>query len=113
MENANQSLPPESPKSFLNRNIREFKTLLESLNLATSPLEREPSCLEGDVGFFELFMKYEIGDVRKEEIEEEEEEVEELGVEYFDKFLTRNELAYHKYLLRDPIHLSLGDAQPS
>ncbi|GJT93777.1 hypothetical protein Tco_1082622 [Tanacetum coccineum] len=67
-------------------------------------VDREPSCLEGEVGFVEVFKEYEIGDVREEELEEEEEvvEVEELGVEYFDKFPTRNELAYHKYLLRDP-----------
>ncbi|GJT14722.1 hypothetical protein Tco_0873428 [Tanacetum coccineum] len=37
------------------------------------------------------------------EIEEEEEVVEvEEGVEYFDKFPTKDELAYHKYLLHDP-----------
>ncbi|GKE11659.1 hypothetical protein Tco_1415210, partial [Tanacetum coccineum] len=72
--------------------------------LAAPPLDREPSCLEGEVGFVELFKEYEIGDVREEEIEEEEEvvEVEELGVEYFDKFPTKDELAYHKYLFHDP-----------
>ncbi|GJV89070.1 hypothetical protein Tco_1533008 [Tanacetum coccineum] len=56
-----------------------------------------------DVGFVELFKEYEIGDVSEEEIEVEKvEEVKELDVEYFDKFPTRDELAYHKYLLRDP-----------
>ncbi|GKC52631.1 hypothetical protein Tco_1075376 [Tanacetum coccineum] len=36
----------------------------------------------------------------KEEIEEDDDvvEVEELGFDYFDKFPTRNELAYHKYI---------------
>ncbi|GJW19854.1 hypothetical protein Tco_0027290 [Tanacetum coccineum] len=55
-------------------------------------------------GFVEFFKEYKVGDFSEEEIEDEEEvvEVEELGVEYFDKFLTRDELAYHKYLLRDP-----------
>nr|GFC20409.1 hypothetical protein [Tanacetum cinerariifolium] len=41
----------------------------------------------------------------KAEIEEEDEEaveVEELGVEYFDKFPNIYELAYYKYLLHDP-----------
>ncbi|GKB33126.1 hypothetical protein Tco_0872527 [Tanacetum coccineum] len=91
-----------------------YNTLLESLNLTAPPLQRDPSCLEGDVRFVELF-EYEIGDFSEEEIEEEEDvvEVEELGLEYFNKFLTRNELAYHKYLLYDPIHLALGDAQSS
>ncbi|GJX42748.1 hypothetical protein Tco_0257738 [Tanacetum coccineum] len=44
---------------------------------------------------------YEFGDFSKEEIEEDDDvvEVEELGFEYFDKFPTRNELAYHKYIM--------------
>ncbi|GJT38829.1 hypothetical protein Tco_0938694 [Tanacetum coccineum] len=74
------------------------------MNLVAPPIERELSCLEGDVGFVELFKEYEIGDVREEVVKEEEgvEGVEELGVEYFDKFPNRDELAYHKYLLRYP-----------
>ncbi|GKE65079.1 hypothetical protein Tco_1519240, partial [Tanacetum coccineum] len=86
-----------------NRKVRESHTFLESLNLAAPPLEREHSCLEGDVGFVELFKEYEIGEVNKEEIEKEDVVgVEEIGVEYFDKFPTKYELAYHKYLLCDP-----------
>nr|GEV11740.1 hypothetical protein [Tanacetum cinerariifolium] len=69
MENANPPSPPESPNSFLNRKIQEFYTLLESVNLDNPPLEREPSCLEGDIGFVELFKEYEIEDVSEEEIE--------------------------------------------
>ncbi|GJW09432.1 hypothetical protein Tco_1575259 [Tanacetum coccineum] len=85
--------------------IREINTLLESLNLTAPPLKRDPSYLERDVGFVKLFKEYEIRDFSMEEIEEEEDvvEVEGLGVEYHDKFPTRNELAYHKYLLCDPI----------
>ncbi|GJX34777.1 hypothetical protein Tco_0246334 [Tanacetum coccineum] len=80
-KNANPTSPPESPNSFLNRKVREFNTLLESLNLAAPPLEREHSCLERYVGFVKLFKEFEIRDVRDEEIEEEEVvvEVEELG----------------------------------
>nr|GEU55333.1 hypothetical protein [Tanacetum cinerariifolium] len=70
MENANPSSPPNS---FKNRKIREINTLLESLNLTASPLERDPSCLEGDVGFVELFKEYEIGNFSEEEIVEVEE----------------------------------------
>ncbi|GJS02501.1 hypothetical protein Tco_0319009 [Tanacetum coccineum] len=90
MENVNPPSPPESPNSFMNKKVREFNTLLESMNLAAPPLEKKPSCLE-DVGSVKLFKEYEIRDVREEEIEEEEEVVEvvEVGVEYFDKFLTR------------------------
>ncbi|GKG29871.1 hypothetical protein Tco_0419769, partial [Tanacetum coccineum] len=74
MENANPPSPPESPNSFINRKVREFNTLLESLNLVAPPLDREPSCLEGEIGFVELFKEYEIVDVRvkyEEEIKEE------------------------------------------
>ncbi|GJU39610.1 putative reverse transcriptase domain-containing protein [Tanacetum coccineum] len=104
IKNVNPSSAPESPNSFMNRKVRDFNTLLKSLNLTALPLKREPSCLDGDVGFIELFKECEIGDIREEKIEEEEEvvEVEELGVEYFDKFSIIDELAYHKYLLYDP-----------
>ncbi|GKA74520.1 hypothetical protein Tco_0780822 [Tanacetum coccineum] len=82
----------ESPNIFRIRKIREIDTLLESLNLTASPLKKDPSCLKGDVGFVKLFKTYEIGDVSEEELEEEEVvEVDELGVEYFDKFPTRDE----------------------
>ncbi|GJV80454.1 hypothetical protein Tco_1516324 [Tanacetum coccineum] len=80
------------------------------LDLVDPPLEREHSCLEGYVGFVELFKEYEVGDVSEEEIEEEEvigekeeiEGVEELGVEYFDKFSTRDELSYQPFYTRCP-----------
>ncbi|GKD54203.1 hypothetical protein Tco_1287590, partial [Tanacetum coccineum] len=77
MENVNPSSPPESPNLFMNRKVREFNTLLESLNLDAPPLDREPSCLKGEVGFVVLFKEYETGDVKEEEIKEEEEVVEE------------------------------------
>ncbi|GKC39388.1 hypothetical protein Tco_1051772 [Tanacetum coccineum] len=96
MENANPSSPPESPNSFRNRKIHEITILLEFLNATAPPLKRDSSYLEGDVGFVELFKEYEIGYFSEEEIEEEVVEVEELGVEYFDKYPTRDELAYHK-----------------
>ncbi|GJS13152.1 hypothetical protein Tco_0407624 [Tanacetum coccineum] len=87
MENVN----PSSPTSPISRRVQELNKLLE-------PRE---------VGLVELFKEYEIGDVgeeKVEELEEEEEEmeVEELGIEYFDKFPTKDELAYHKYLLHNP-----------
>ncbi|GJV20010.1 putative reverse transcriptase domain-containing protein [Tanacetum coccineum] len=57
-----------------------------------------------DVGFVEFFKEYEIGNIREEEIEEEEEvvKVEELGIEYFDKFSTRDELSYQPFYTRCP-----------
>ncbi|GJX00109.1 hypothetical protein Tco_0184022 [Tanacetum coccineum] len=58
---------------------------------------------DGDIMFVELIKKYD--DSSEEELEEDENVVtgEELGVEYFDKFPTRSELAYHKYLMCAPI----------
>ncbi|GJU98142.1 hypothetical protein Tco_1327413 [Tanacetum coccineum] len=89
MENVNPSSPPESPTLPISRRVQELNKLLEP------------------IGLVELFKEYEIGDVREEKVEEleeeeEEVEVEELGVEYFDKFPTKDELAYHKYLLHNP-----------
>ncbi|GJY99556.1 hypothetical protein Tco_0516986, partial [Tanacetum coccineum] len=65
--------------------IREVNTLLESSNSFRNRKIRED---------------YEIGDFSEEEIEEEEDvvEVEELGVEYFDKYPTRDEPSYDKQL---------------
>ncbi|GJS66266.1 hypothetical protein Tco_0680830 [Tanacetum coccineum] len=53
----------------------------------------------GDIMFVELIKKYD--DSSEEELEEDDNIVtwEELGVEYFDKFPTRSELVYHKYLM--------------
>ncbi|GKD25823.1 hypothetical protein Tco_1232037 [Tanacetum coccineum] len=53
--------------------------------------------------FVELIKEYD--DSSKEKLEEDDDvvEEEELGVEYFDKFPTRSELTYHKYLLCNPI----------
>ncbi|GKC10396.1 hypothetical protein Tco_1007178 [Tanacetum coccineum] len=100
MEDVNPSSPPESPNSFRNRKVREINALLESLNLTAPPFECDLSGLEGDVKFVELFKEYEIGDFKEDDDVLEEKE---LGVEYFDKFPSRNELAYHKCLLCDPI----------
>ncbi|GKC93957.1 hypothetical protein Tco_1159399 [Tanacetum coccineum] len=90
MENANPLSPPESPNSLIYKKVREFNILLESLNLVASLLDRDPSCLEGEIGLVQLFKEYEIEDVRKEkekeledgDPEEEEEvvEVEELSI---------------------------------
>nr|GEU89405.1 protein kinase-like domain, concanavalin A-like lectin/glucanase domain protein [Tanacetum cinerariifolium] len=81
MENVNPSTPPE-PKSFRNKKVREINALLKSLNLISPPLKRDPSCLEGNVGFIELFKEYDIRDFSEEEVEEEEDivEIEELEV---------------------------------
>ncbi|GJZ24292.1 hypothetical protein Tco_0561751 [Tanacetum coccineum] len=64
---------------------------------AHSYLTEDPQ-YDGDVMFIEIIKKYD--DSREEELEEDENEMAgEMGVEYFDIFPTRSELAYHKYLM--------------
>ncbi|GJW25309.1 zf-CCHC domain-containing protein [Tanacetum coccineum] len=104
MENANPLSPPESPTSPNSRRVRELNKLLESLKLVVPPTISEPSCLEGELGLKRLFKEMKNEDVEKEVEKEitEEKEGEEICVDCFDKFPTKDGLAYHKYLLHDP-----------
>ncbi|GJW81294.1 hypothetical protein Tco_0145269 [Tanacetum coccineum] len=73
--NTNPSSPPDPSASFVIEKVHD-----------------------GDVMFIEIIKKYD--DSREEELEEDENEMAgEMGVEYFDIFPTRSELAYHKYLM--------------
>nr|GEY17207.1 hypothetical protein [Tanacetum cinerariifolium] len=88
------------PRPFLvSVPLHTLKALeLKPTNLVASPPINEPSCVERGLGLerlFEEFEKENIEEEVKEEIEEKEEE-RELGVDYFDKFLTKDELSYHK-----------------
>ncbi|GJW84444.1 hypothetical protein Tco_0157589 [Tanacetum coccineum] len=57
---------------------------------------------DDDVMFIEIIRKYD--DSHKEGPKDEGNAITEgLEVGYFDTFLTRSELAYHKYLMSDPI----------
>ncbi|GJX31869.1 hypothetical protein Tco_0241724 [Tanacetum coccineum] len=56
-----------------------------------------------DVMFVELIKKYDDSSEEGLEVNENAVTEEELGVEYFDRFPTRSELAYHKYLVCAPI----------
>nr|GEV37593.1 retrotransposon Orf1 [Tanacetum cinerariifolium] len=57
---------------------------------------------DGDIMFIKIIKKYD--DSREEELRENENAATRgLEVEYFDTFLTRSELAYHKYLMCSPI----------
>ncbi|GJS65354.1 hypothetical protein Tco_0679918 [Tanacetum coccineum] len=102
MENANPPSPPKIPISLILKKICKFNSFLESLNLVPPSSNTQFICTkenDGDIMFVELIKKYD--DSSEEELEEDDNVVtrEELGVEYFDKFPTRSELVYHKYLM--------------
>ncbi|GJR65754.1 hypothetical protein Tco_0011819 [Tanacetum coccineum] len=76
---------------------QEEKDNSENINtIPSSPPDPSVSFEDdGDVMFIEIIKKYD--DSLEEELEEDENMMTgEMGVEYFDIFLTRSELAYHK-----------------
>ncbi|GJS67236.1 hypothetical protein Tco_0681800 [Tanacetum coccineum] len=76
-----------------------------NLRLVPQSFDTEVVCTKGDDGevmFIEIIRKN--NDSREEGPEEEgSTSTEGVGVEYFDMFPTRSELAYHKYLMCGPI----------
>ncbi|GJU37474.1 MAK10-like protein [Tanacetum coccineum] len=106
MDNTEPPLPPNSPVSLIMEKIYKLNSFLESLNLIPPSSNIQfiyTKESEGDIMFVELIKKYD--DSSEGELGEADNVVtgEELGVEYFDKFPTRSELAYHKYLMCAPI----------
>ncbi|GJT45115.1 hypothetical protein Tco_0953830 [Tanacetum coccineum] len=102
MENKNPPSPPDSSTLLMVEKVCNLNSLLESLNLVPSSSSSKNVCKkekDSDVMLIKLIKKY---DDSSEEALEKDNDVggeEELGVEYFDKFSTRTELAYHKYLM--------------
>ncbi|GJQ97202.1 hypothetical protein Tco_0008341 [Tanacetum coccineum] len=102
MDNTNPPSPPDSPTSLNESKICKLNSFLASLNLVPPSSNTQFVCTkenDGDVIFLEIIKKYD--DSIEEELEEDDNVVagEELGVEYFDKFPTRREIAYNKYLM--------------
>ncbi|GJT16596.1 hypothetical protein Tco_0875302 [Tanacetum coccineum] len=92
--------------SFITEKVCKLNSFLQSLNLVPSSSNTQFVCTKEngrDIMFVELIKKYD--DSSEEELEEDENIVtrDELGAEYFDKFTTMSELAYHKYLMCAPI----------
>ncbi|GJU72176.1 hypothetical protein Tco_1263581 [Tanacetum coccineum] len=104
---ANPSTPPDPSVSFITKKVLKFNSFFESLGLVPQSLDIEVVCKKGDDGevmFIEIIRKND--DSREEGPEEEGTTTTEgVGVEYFDIFPTRSELAYHKYLMCGPIPL--------
>ncbi|GJV08771.1 hypothetical protein Tco_1346427 [Tanacetum coccineum] len=97
--NTNPSSPPDPSVSFVIEKVRKLNLFFESSGLVPQSHDTKFVCTDdGDVMFIEIIKKYD--DSREEELEEDENEMAgEMGVEYFDIFPTRSELAYHKYLM--------------
>nr|GEY71053.1 MAK10-like protein [Tanacetum cinerariifolium] len=95
----------EEVDAFITEKVLKFNSFFESLGLAPQSSDTEVACTRGDdreVMFMEIIRKN--NDSSDKEPEEEGSTItEEVGVEYFDTFLTRSELAYHKYLMYGPI----------
>ncbi|GKE33767.1 hypothetical protein Tco_1453089, partial [Tanacetum coccineum] len=91
--------PPDLSVSFITEKVLKFNSLFESFRLVPPSPNAELVCTkegDGDVMFIEIILKDD--NSHKEEPKAGVQEV-----EYFDIFPTRNELAYHKYLMCGPI----------
>ncbi|GJV19099.1 hypothetical protein Tco_1368119 [Tanacetum coccineum] len=104
--NTNPPSPPDPSISFITEKVCKLNSFLESLNLVPPSSNTQFVCTkenDGDVMFVELIKTYD--DSSEEELGVSENVVtgDELGVGYFDKFPTRSELAFHKYLMYPPI----------
>ncbi|GKE02108.1 hypothetical protein Tco_1390091 [Tanacetum coccineum] len=95
----NSHTPPDLSVTFITEKVFKFNSFFESLGLVPPSSNTKLICTkreDGDVMFIEIVPKDD--NSRKEEPESGEKKV-----EYFDVFPTRSELAYHKYLMCDPI----------
>nr|GEY74584.1 zinc finger, CCHC-type [Tanacetum cinerariifolium] len=91
---------PKRPGEFQNSKLEEEDLVPQSSNIEFVCMKGD----DGDVMFIEIIKKN--YDSRKEEPKSgENAKTGELKVEYFDIFLTRSELAYHKYLMSGLIPL--------
>ncbi|GJT13760.1 MAK10-like protein, partial [Tanacetum coccineum] len=103
----NVSSPPplDASVEFVTEKVRKLNSFLEAFVLVPRSSNIEIVCIkndDGDVMFIEIIKKN--GDSKGEELEEERNEMTgEMEVDYFDTTPTRDELAYHKYLISGPI----------
>nr|GEX05749.1 hypothetical protein [Tanacetum cinerariifolium] len=102
---ANHSTAPDPSVSFITEKVLKFNSFFKSLGLVPQSSDTKVVCKKGDDGevmFIELIRKND--DSSEEESEDKGSTTTKgEGAEYFDTFLTRSELAYHKYLMCGPI----------
>ncbi|GKE10295.1 MAK10-like protein, partial [Tanacetum coccineum] len=99
---------PSTPSvAFIIEKVLKFNSFFESHGLVPQSSDTEVVCTKGDDGevmFIEIIRKND--DSREDGPKEEGNTTTEgVGVEHFDMFPTRNELAYHKYLIYGMIPL--------
>ncbi|GKF43157.1 hypothetical protein Tco_0129709 [Tanacetum coccineum] len=97
--NVDPSTPPDPLFSFIIEKVLKLNSFFESLGLVPQSSSTKLVCTNrdnGDVMFIEIVKKY-------DDSHEEEPKAVEHEVEYFDIFLTRSELGYHKYRMCGPI----------
>ncbi|GKC43430.1 hypothetical protein Tco_1061152 [Tanacetum coccineum] len=98
----NTNLPLNVPSSFLIEEMLKLNSILESLNLKTQTTYSKVVCKKenfSDVMLIEL-IKDNDGELGKNNNDLREDE---FKGDHFDKFPTRSELAYHKYLISAPL----------
>ncbi|GJY37397.1 hypothetical protein Tco_0422775 [Tanacetum coccineum] len=104
VKNPKQNVDPTSPVLSAQK-VRKLNSFLESSGLVPQSSDTNFFCTkedDGDVMFIEIIKKYD--DSHEEELEVEVNAITEgLGVEYFDTFPSRSELAYHIYPMSGPI----------
>ncbi|GJS61706.1 hypothetical protein Tco_0656490 [Tanacetum coccineum] len=95
----NPSVPPDPSISFITEKVLKLNSFFVSLVLVPQSSNTELVCTKGDDGDV-MFIKI----VKtNDDPHKEEPEVREQEVEYFDILPTRNESAYHKYLMCGPV----------
>ncbi|GJU94452.1 hypothetical protein Tco_1319208 [Tanacetum coccineum] len=95
----NPSTPPDPSITFITEKVLKFNSFFKSLGLVPPSSNTELVYTkeeDSNVMFIEIVLKDD--DSHKEEPKAGEQEV-----EYFNIFLTRSELTYHKYLMCGPI----------
>ncbi|GKE11176.1 hypothetical protein Tco_1414727 [Tanacetum coccineum] len=103
--NTNPSPQPYPSVSFITKNFHKLNSFFESLSLVPQSSNIEfvcSKCDDDDVIFIEIIKKDDDSHIEEPEVGENT-RVGELEVEYFDIFMTRSKLAYHKYLMCGPI----------
>nr|GEV32019.1 MAK10-like protein [Tanacetum cinerariifolium] len=94
----NPPTPPDPSITFITKKVLKFNSFFESLGLVPPSSNTKLICAKEEddaMMFIKIIPKDD--NSRKEEPEAAEQEV-----EYFDIFLIRSELAYHKYLMCGP-----------
>ncbi|GJW34156.1 MAK10-like protein [Tanacetum coccineum] len=92
---------PNPSVTFITEKVLKFNSFFESLGLVPPSSNTELICTkeeDSDVMFIEVIPK-------DDNSSKEEPKADGQEVEYFDIFLTRSELAYHKYLMCGPMPL--------